>query len=104
MGAVKPMIQTLNKKKIDSRQHRHSTVGNGADQVDRETLVEPAPPLEMDDLPRRAHDARSLARRAGREQQPALRLQARPHHLVRVRGHRSCHLRDRGAEQDGMDG
>lgn len=47
-----------------ARQHRHGTVGYGADKVDRETLVEPAPAFKVDDFPRGADDARSLARYA----------------------------------------
>lgn len=103
-GAVNETDGVPKQNKTNSRQHRDGTVGNRADQVDRETLVKPSPPLEMDDLSRRAHDTRALTRGAGWQQQPALRLQARPHHLVRVCGHRRGHLCDRGAEEDGMDG
>ena len=84
-----------------ARQHRHGAVGHRADEVNREALVETAPALKVDDLPRGADDARSLARRARGEQELALRLQARPHHLVRIRRHRCCHLCHRGAKKNG---
>ena len=85
-----------------SRQHRHGAVGHRADQVDREALVEPAPALKVDYLPRGADDARSFAWCAWGEQEPALRLQARPHHFVRVCSHRGDHLCDRRAKKNGI--
>lgn len=87
---------------MHARQHRHGAVGHRADEVDREALVEPAPALEVDNLGRGPDDARSLAWRAGGDQEPALRLKARPHHLVWVCGHRRDHLCDRGAKKNGM--
>lgn len=87
---------------LNARQHRHRAVGHRANEVDREALVESAPAFKVDDLPRGPDDARSLARRTRGKQQPALRLQARPHDFVRVRGDRGDHLCDRGAKQNSM--
>jgi len=83
---------------LNARQHRHGAVGHRANEVDREAPVESAPAFKVDDLPRGPDDARSLARRTRGKQQPALRLQARPHDFVRVRGNRGDHLCDRGAK------
>ena len=94
--------KTVKQKKKHARQHRHGAVGHGADEVDREALVEPAPALKVYDLPRGANDAGALARRARGEQQAALRLQTRAHDFVRVCGHRCGHLCHRGAKQNRM--
>jgi len=88
-------------------QHRHGAVRHGAEQVDREALVEPTPALKVDDLARGADDAGALAAayaaaaaaRRG-QQEPPLRLQARAHDFVRVRRHRGRHLCHRGAKED----
>ena len=89
-------------RETHAREHRHGTVRHGAEQVDREALVEPAPALKVDNLARGADDAGALARRARGEQQPPLRLQARAHDFVRVGRHRGRHLGHRGAKEDRM--
>lgn len=106
LGAGKRTAQHKTAK--HARQHRHGAVRHGAEQVDREALVEPAPALKVDDLARGADDAGALAAahtagaaRRG-QQEPALRLQARAHDFVRVRRHRGRHLCHRGAKEDRM--
>ena len=85
-----------------TRQHRHGAVGHRANEVDREAPVKPAPAFKVEDLPRGPDDARSLARRTRRKQEPTLRLQARPHDFVRIRSYRGDHLCDRGAKKNSM--
>jgi hypothetical protein len=102
LGARESKKGSSPKKKQHARQHRHGTVRHGAEQVDREALVEPAPALKVDDLARGADDAGALARRARGEQQPPLRLQARAHDFVRVGRHRGRHLGHRRAKEDRM--
>ena len=106
LGAGKRTAQHKTAK--HARQHRHGAVRHGAEQVDREALVEPAPALKVDDLARGADDAGAFAAahaagaaRRG-QQEPALRLQARAHDFVRVRRHRGRHLCHRGAKEDRM--
>lgn len=92
----------------DARKHCHGAIRHGAKEINRQALVETGPALLRDELLRGAHDPcarvaldHPVRRRVVRER-PALRLQARADHLVRVRRDGRRHLRHRRAQQDGL--